>query len=225
MKTHWILSAALAFSLPALAQDAPGHEGHNHGAAAPGEESSVDYFWRKSDEAFHAGDYPRAIGCHKAIMALDPTLVESYSLAAWLSWSLDKPAEAVAFIERGLKANPQSVEMWDAAGQHFDLQKRFVDAQKSYGKAVELAGANSDQMLRRRLAHAHEHAGDLGSSAATWRGLVADFPADVVTKNNLARVEKTRAEQKPVVPVAALVATLGLGLVMSSRWKGNKSSV
>ncbi|HEX8833811.1 MAG TPA: tetratricopeptide repeat protein, partial [Abditibacteriaceae bacterium] len=69
-------------------------------------ETNTSYFWRKSDEAFHAGDYPRAIGLHKAIVALDPADVESYGVAAWLMWSMGSGDEAVAHIKRGLAANP-----------------------------------------------------------------------------------------------------------------------
>ena len=70
-------------------------------------ESNVDYFWRKSDEAFHAGDYPRAIQLHRAIVALDPQDTESFSVGAWLMWSLGNKDEATTFLEQGLKANPR----------------------------------------------------------------------------------------------------------------------
>jgi hypothetical protein len=49
-------------------------------------------------------------------------------------------------------------------------------------------GENTN-MLRRRLAHAAEKAGDMTLSLETWRGLARDFPNDPVIKNNLARVE------------------------------------
>jgi tetratricopeptide (TPR) repeat protein len=164
---------------------------HVHREAVPAkDETPVDYFWRKSDEAFHAGDYPRAIGLHRAIVALDPTQVESYGVGSWLLWSMGKPEEALQFLQIGLKANPQDSEMWEAAAQQYNLQKRFTDSRDAYAKAVELAGKDAPQMLRRRYAHAAEHAGDWNKSAEIWRGLVADFPNDVVNKNNLARVEK-----------------------------------
>lgn len=182
---------------------------HVHQEAAPAkDESPVDYFWRKSDEAFHAGDYPRAVGLHRAIVALDPSDVESYSVGAWLLWSLGKPDEAVQFLQVGLKANPKDPEMWDAAAQHYDLQKRFTDSESAYAKAVELSGKDAPQLLRRRYAHAAEHAGDWNKSVEIWRALVADYPDEAVNKNNLARVEKgTKAEVAPA-PTAA-VATAG----------------
>ncbi|MBW3637707.1 MAG: tetratricopeptide repeat protein, partial [Armatimonadetes bacterium] len=69
-------------------------------------ETAVDKLWRESDVACHAGDYARAVALHRQIVALEPDDVESYSVALWLLWSMEKPAEAVQFIEKGLKANP-----------------------------------------------------------------------------------------------------------------------
>ena len=188
-----LFSALLAVPLCALAApDAPAHgpdDEHDHGAPAAQNESLADYFWRKSDEAFHAGDYARAVSLHRAIVQVDPTDVESYSVGAWLLWSMKKGEEADAFIAQGLKANPNDAEMWNAAGDQYSLEKKGLPARDAYAKAVELSGDKPDQMLRRRLAHAQENVGDLPASAEIWRALVKEFPGDDVNKNNLARVE------------------------------------
>jgi tetratricopeptide (TPR) repeat protein len=186
--------------LPVAAQETPPHDhdhaagvphSHNRQPKSPQEETTVDYLWRKSDIAFHDGDYPRAIACHKAIVVLAPDDVESYSVAAWLMWSLGNGDEALAHIQRGLNANPNSWEMWEAAGNQYDLQKQHNEAKAAYQRAVALIPKEENSlMLRRRLAHAAERAGDIDLSVQTWRGLVRDFPNDVVNKNNLARVEK-----------------------------------
>jgi tetratricopeptide (TPR) repeat protein len=155
-----------------------------------GGESNSDYFMRMSDEAFHAGDYDRAVLLHKARVAIDPEAVDSFGIAAWLLWSQGKGGEAVAFIDRGLELNPNDWNMWDEAGQHFDLQKKFDRSAQSYKRAVELVPADEpSQMLRRRYAHAAEKSGDLATSANVWRALVKDYPDQAVNKNNLMRVE------------------------------------
>jgi tetratricopeptide (TPR) repeat protein len=175
--------------------DVPGHS-HKRERVAPKDETTVDYFWRKSDEAFHAGDYERAIGCHKAIVVLKPDEIESYSVGAWLLWSLGKGDEALEFIDRGLKKNPDNWEMWEAAGQQYDLQKKFPEAKTAYVRSVALAPKDAEaQMVRRRLAHAAERTGDLALSAQTWHDLVRDFPNEAVNKNNLARVEKLQSNK------------------------------
>ena len=225
MKTHlktplkYLLLPLLA-SAPVPAQEAPhdhaghdhaghDHAGHDHKAPASGSarggaranESNLDYLWRKSDEAFHKGDYERAVGLHRAIVALDPGDVQSWSVAAWLIWSMGRGEAAVAHIDRGLKANASSWEMWSEAAQHFDLQKIAPRSLEAYKRSVELQPAEADksdaQMLRRRLAHSAERAGDLALSAQTWRELVRLFPDEAVNKNNLARVEAKARGDKP----------------------------
>ena len=85
------------------------------------------------------------------------------------------------------------------------------------------ADKNDAQMLRRRLAHAAEKAGNLPLSIFTWRKLVADFPEDAVNKNNLARVEnlrhkKTKTAMLSVAAGSAGIATIALvGGVLRNR--------
>jgi len=162
-------------------------------------EAKLDALWKQSDKFFHDGDYKRAIVLHKQIVALDPTDVESYGVAAWLMWSLSQnggadarlKGEAVAHLQRGIKANPKNWEMWNELAQHYDLQKSPALALPAYQQALRLIpkGANS-MMLRRRLAHTAQRAGNLQISLDTWRGLVRDFPGDPVNKNNLGRVQR-----------------------------------
>ena len=201
-------------------------DGHDHGEAAGGvkvnEGSFTDYLWRRSDVAFHAGDYPRAIDLHRAIVTVDPTDTESYGVGAWLLWSLDKKDEADAFIAQGLKNNPDNSEMWDVAAQQYGLEKEFASERDAYAKAVGFAGKDADQMLRRRYAHASEHAGDLANSAQVWRGLVADFPNEAVNKNNLERVEAELAGKNAANGDTKTLGFLGAGalvLLGCGAWK------
>jgi tetratricopeptide (TPR) repeat protein len=178
--------------------DEPGHS-HRHDdnkTVDPTKESNTDYFWRKSDEAFHAGDYPRAIALHRAIVALDPTDTQSFGTAAWLMWSLGNADEANAHLQRGLKLNPENADMWNEAAQQYDLQKKFTQARDAYVNALKFTPTGEDtNMLRRRFAHTAEKAGDLKLSLETWQGLAKDYPDDAVIKNNLARVEKLTYER------------------------------
>ena len=229
-----LLCMALALGIFALAvfparaqeDEPPMAEKHSHATRA-GDANLSDYLWRKSDEAFHAGDYPRAIELHRTLVAHDPGDVESYSVAAWLLWSLGQKEEALAHIQLGLNANPNNWLMWDAAAQHYDLQKRTLPelsspAKDAYGRAVQLlprsADQNDAQMLRRRLAHAAEKANDLDLSLQTWRDLARDFPNDAVNQNNLARVEKLKAEHRrgAFLPFAAGAAAL---LLFVGAWR------
>jgi tetratricopeptide (TPR) repeat protein len=222
MRSSLVLLLPLCLAASALAQPAtpsapatpntpaaPSVAGHDHGAphqSAPADETAVDYMWRKSDEAFHDGDYERAIALHKGIIAIAPDEVESYGNAAWLLWSLGRGKEAIALIERGLKANPNDWEMWQEAAQHYSLQKLADRERDAYQRAIELAPAGTDtQMMRRALAHAAERSGELALAVATWRQLVKEFPNEAVNRNNLARAEKLLNGQKDkAAPQAAL---------------------
>ena len=181
----------------ALAVPSWAHGKHDHDEQGPmgGKLSNSDYFLMKSDEAFHNGDYDRAVILHKARVAIDPEAIDSYGGAAWLLWSMGKNDEAAEIIERGLKTNPNNWEMWDEAGQHFDFQKRFNRSAELYKRAVELIPSDEpSQMLRRRYAHAAERSGDFQTSIKVWQNLVKDYPDQAVNKNNLQRVEKMAAE-------------------------------
>ena len=160
--------------------------------AAQLREERIVSLWKQSDKAFHAGNYPLAVSFHRQIVAIDPADVEAYSNAAWLLWSMGKGDDALAFLQRGIKANPKNADMWEALGNHYgSFLKRHREAQVAYTRAIQYSpsGANT-QMLRRRLAHAAEGAGDLQTSLSTWRALVRDYPGIPVNRNNLARVEK-----------------------------------
>jgi predicted Zn-dependent protease len=184
------------------------HAGHAHGAVPKGAESAVDALWRQADEAFHAGDYEKSIALHKKIVALDPHDSQSYGVAAWLTWSLGRGDEAIAHLRRGVAGDPKNWKMWDELGQNCSLQKRWRDSQDAYTHAVALISAKEDsQMLRRRLAHAAEKAGDLRASIATWRALAKQFPTEAVNRNNLARVEAALANPPSPDKAAASINT------------------
>jgi len=167
-------------------------------------EKRVDALWEASDVQFHKGDYLAAVAIHRQIVKLAPEEIESYGDAAWLLWSLGQKAEARDFIAQGLKANPLNPEMWDTAGQHYTLEHSFADAKDAFLKAIQFAGPKrTPELLRRRLAHAAEDAGDFSLAIQTWTDLVRDYPTSPVNQSNLARA-KARSTAAPTTtgPVA-----------------------
>ena len=122
-------------------------------------------------------------------MALDPSDVESYSVAAWLMWSLGDGRAATEHLFKCVKANPKSADAWNALAQNYDMQRQPKPAMKSYQQALKLSAPKENtELLRRRLAHAARRAGELQTSIATWKSLVRDYPS-AVNKNNLKRVQ------------------------------------
>lgn len=207
---------------------------HDH---AGGGNPKTAKLWEKSDKAFHDGDYETAIIYHRQIEEVDPHDVESFGVASWLIWSLGRKDAALKHIERGLKVNGADWNMWDEAGQHYVLQAGRDEASPLLGKAkdafaraVEILPKDADkkdaQMLRRRLAHAADKAGDLELSLATWTKLVEDFPDEIVNKNNRARVEQKIADKanegKRTAMAygaggAAFLGFIGVGAVLRKR--------
>ncbi|MEO6908103.1 MAG: tetratricopeptide repeat protein [Abditibacteriaceae bacterium] len=186
-------------------------------AAQKQKQAKIDLLWKQSDEAFHNGNYPLAISYHKAIVALDPHDVESYSDAAWLMWSLGHGDEAQQHINRGIAANLKDWNMWDAAGQQDDLQKYFSKAEFAFSQAVKFIPAKEDsQMLRRRWAHAAENAGNIKTAIGIWQQLVKNYPNEAVNKNNLNRIlhpqsaapVKSNLKQAAFWPVKVFLAPL-----------------
>lgn len=213
------LISILACSMQAVSYAHSTPDSKSSHSAHPEKAALIDEFWKSSDEAFHAGHYERAIALHKAIVVLDPHDVESYSNAAWLMWSLGNGDQAQEHIARGLKANPTNWEMWDAAGQQHDLQKYFSKAEFAYSQAVKFIPADVDsQMLRRRWAHAAEHAGNTRTAIGIWQKLVNDYPNDAVNQNNLNRLlhpkptppAKSNFKEAALWPVKVLLAQLEL---------------
>jgi tetratricopeptide (TPR) repeat protein len=233
-----ILHNVIAFALIAmLAQSTLAQTAHQHDSSKA-VNKATNALWAQSDKAFHDGDYERAILCHKKIVAIDPHDVQSFGVAAWLMWSLGKKTDALAHIAQGLKENPNDWEMWDEAGQHYQLQAGMRDpnptlqqkAKDSFARAVALLPKDTDkneaQMLRRRLAHVAEHVHDYDLALATWKKLVEDYPDEAVNKNNLARLERELAEKNRAqihtataygASSAAFLAFVGVGAISKKR--------
>jgi len=235
-----VLFLFFLLSVSARVRDAQAQEhdhDHEHRAGSGGNPKTAK-LWEKSDQAFHDGKYELAVGYHRQIVEIDPKDVESWSVAAWLIWSMGKKETALSHIARGLKVNGQDWNMWDAAGQHYQLQAGMRDtnielmkqAKEAFARAVQLFPADVDKndamMLRRRLAHAAEKSGDMELSLATWKKLVEDYPDDQVNKNNLARIERSIAEKQSegtrtamayAAGGAAFLALIGSGAVLRRR--------
>jgi tetratricopeptide (TPR) repeat protein len=202
MKKHFLLATACVLLssaaprvLAAPAKDAAKPQVKKKTPAQIKQEK-LDALWKQSDKAFHDGDYKTAIGFHRQIVALDPSDVESYSVAAWLIWSLGDGRAATEHLFKGVKANPKSAAAWNALGENYDLQQHPRPAMKSYAQALKLSPAKANtELLRRRLAHAARRAGDLPTSIATWQSLVRDYPSEV-NKRNLKRVQDQQSGAK-----------------------------
>ena len=121
----------------------------------------VPFVWIKVDEAFHCGNYDRAIEYLSFISYMQPKNPESYILKGWLQWSEARSLcneglsyevklnEAVETYRKGQKNNPTSWKiyfeegiMWEAFGEKEKALKSYYLSSKysfpPYNKIYEI---------------------------------------------------------------------------------------
>jgi len=156
-----LVSAALgliaACSLPALAQTT-GHAGA--GSHAVDSQTKVDAIAgavfdnlvEVTDMHFHKGEYNHIVNLSRMIVGARPQNVEVYADAAWLLWSMNRDAEAVALNQQGAEANPHTYFMFDELGQYYTRKRDWPHAVEYYEKAA--ACSDCPDMTVHGLAHA-----------------------------------------------------------------------
>lgn len=140
-------------------------------------EQAADVFTSESDWWFHAGDYDQAIRASEASILLDPEYVETYSVVAWLQWSMGDDATAIQTLRRGIQAAPEDPNGYFNLGYHYFNTKRYDEAEPLLKKAVDLGG---DQIARRMYAHCLEKLGRPEDALTFWEAILKDNPTDGV---------------------------------------------
>ncbi|MHB1457030.1 MAG: HEAT repeat domain-containing protein [Armatimonadota bacterium] len=142
-------------------------------------ESAANVFSKEADWWWHKGNYDQAIRCHEAAVLIDPDYPESYSIIAWLQWSLDRDAEAINTLKRGITANPKNHESYYNLGTHYYNTKRYKESDYYLRKAVQLGGGH---LVKRIYAHSLEKNGKLGEALFQWKEIVHLRPDDLAAK-------------------------------------------
>ena len=188
------LAAAIAFAGPVEARDEP--KSIPQASLQLIEDvfaRTADLLWEKSDEYFHNGCFERSIALLRLVVEMDPTDVEAFSVAAWLMDSKDRPAEALAFLKRGLALNPNRYELYADLGRYYYQAKDYAKAADYFEKAVKFK--DCPEVLWHMLAHSYENGGQIEKSVETWQHAAALEPDNPVVKNNLERVKEKLEDQ------------------------------
>src|SRR5262249_36766637 len=115
---------------------------------------ALDEMWRQVDRHHHQGEHDHIIALCRMIVQGNPSHYEAYEDAAWLLWSDDRNAEAVAFLKQGLAANPHTYNLYDELGMHYSLRlKDPASAIPYYEKAIKL---DCPPRTWHNLAHCYE---------------------------------------------------------------------
>lgn len=140
---------------------------------------------KESDYWWHSGNYNQVIRCLEVAVFLDPSDVESYSVIAWLHWSMGHDQVAIRTMNRCVADNPKSSEAFSELGYYYTRSKRWVLAEWPLKKAVELGGG---VLIRKSYAHCLEKLNKLEEAKAIWIQLKKQFPKDGAIDHNYKRI-------------------------------------
>ncbi|MBP8955416.1 MAG: HEAT repeat domain-containing protein [Armatimonadetes bacterium] len=149
-------------------------------------EQAADVLIAESDWWYHCGDYDQAIRCSEASILLDPDYVETYSVVAWLEWSMGRNVDAIGTLHRAIGAAPMDPDSWNALGFHYFNIGEYEKAEPPLAQAVALKG---DHLAYRTYAHCLERLGKTEKSLAVWEELMEMRPDDGSVKLNYERVK------------------------------------
>jgi len=146
----------------------------------------TDTLWLGTDPYWHSGRWDECVRICKQIIEVDPHFVEAYTAAAWMLWSQEKDAEAIALFNAGIKANPESWEVYHDFGTFYMARHKYDQAAEAFRRATARGAPRVHQHM---LPNALERAGRDKEALAEWRALQKRFPDDPVAKFKIERLE------------------------------------
>jgi tetratricopeptide (TPR) repeat protein len=144
-------------------------------------EVAASLLWMKIEDYFHSGEHEKIPPLIRIITWLDPHFVEAYSSGAWqLAWNSEDwrlIPSAEAFLEEGIKNNPDKYELYA------DMGWLYYDKIKDYDKAIvwykRASALKSPPQVRRMLAHSYERAGKIDEAIKIWKKLIEEGKKEV----------------------------------------------
>ncbi|MHB0998894.1 MAG: HEAT repeat domain-containing protein [Armatimonadota bacterium] len=149
-------------------------------------ESAADIMSSEADWWWHKGNYEQSIRCHEAAILIDPDYVESYSIIAWLQWSLKRNDEAIGTLKRAIAAAPKNPAAYYEIGTHYYNTKNYPEAEKYLKQSVKLGG---DHFARRMYAHSLERQNKLSQALVQWKEIVKLRPEDQAARRQVEKIQ------------------------------------
>jgi len=97
----------------------------------------TDMLWIGLDVYWHVGRWDDCMRLCKDITVIDPQFIEAYTSWAWMLWSADRDAEAIAVYEQALKDNPDSPDLYFEYGFYYRNRRKYGEAIPLLRKAAE----------------------------------------------------------------------------------------
>jgi tetratricopeptide (TPR) repeat protein len=176
----------------------------------------ADYLWLRVNEYAHhrrfedgvlnRDDDEAILPLVRLIAWLDPHFVDAYALGGhWLAFHFNRPREAVAFYEEGIRNNPADGGLWKGvAFVYWRLLHNDAAAATSAEQAARLAGDDGQVEFDALWLEAHilQDAGDRAGEARIWHR-VAGIPGFARTAEHfLAQLARPTAGGRPGAPAA-----------------------
>ena len=153
----------------------------------------MDDLWEQTDAHFHQGEYNHVVNLSRIMVQAEPQRVEAYANSAWLLWSTDRNAEAIAFLKQGLNANPNSYYMYDELGAHYF--SRLHDPKTAIPYYEKAASFRCPYATLHALANCYEKTDQWVKSVATWER-AAKFREDRLAPVRLKRAQAELARRQ-----------------------------
>lgn len=116
---------------------------------------------------------------------LDPENINAYVLGGyWIGRRLDKPDEAIKFLEEGLSHNPDSWQIYTQLGEIYFINKKdYKQALANLQKSCDLlTDGNSDKYNKREVytftAASYEKLGEIDRTIEFYKKMLDLFPHD-----------------------------------------------
>ena len=153
----------------------------------------MDDLSEQMDGHFHQGEYNHVVNLSRVIVQAEPQRVEAYGNAAWLLWSTDRNAEAIAFLKQGLDANPKTYYMYDELGTHYFT--RLHDPKSAIPYYEKATAFKCPFVTLHALANCYEKTDQWAKSVAMWER-ATHFKDDKLAPVRLKRAQAELARRQ-----------------------------
>jgi len=145
--------------------------------AAPAHAASVADLYRQSYRLEADGKPARALTAMQSIKAKTGGSYFVTVRIAWLSYLSGRFSASEAAYKRAAKLEPKAIEPKLGLTLPLLVQKKWRELEAACRAVLKLDAKNG--IARARLAHAHYASGNYPDAAVVYRGLVADYPAEL----------------------------------------------
>jgi predicted CXXCH cytochrome family protein len=119
--------------------------------------------------------FEAAQAAFREAVEMDPQLAQAWITLARIQWALQRPAEAIATLEKAARKVPGDGDVLMQLGALYLQQRQNADAVAVLEKRLKLAGPSAD--LLDMLAMSHFGAGDTETARKYAQRLAREFPA------------------------------------------------